>query len=105
MQNNEQEVKLPEDATGNVPLLAESIGYIAGAVITVVAACLTLNIFYNTEALLYFFQCALLFCFGTAMVVLVWHFRHRVKHAFAALLWLTISCIIYAAVNQWMGGV
>lgn len=102
MQNNEPNVK-PADATGNVPLVAESIGYIAGAVVTVVAACITLNIFYNMEALLHFFQCTLLFCLSTAMVVLVWHFRRHFKHAVAALAWLVLSCVLYAVVGQWMG--
>jgi hypothetical protein len=102
MQNNEPDVK-PVDATGNVPLLAESIGYVAGGLVTIIAVCLTLNIFYNTEALVYFFQCALVFCSATAMAVLVWHFRRHFKHAAAALFWLTISCVLYAVLNQWMG--
>lgn len=106
MQNTEPNVKhkqLPEDATGNVELFGETTFYIAGFVIVLVAVCLTLNIFYNTEALLYFFQCALVFCFGGAMVLLVWHFRRHFKHAAAALAWLIISCILYAVVGQWMG--
>ena len=95
--------KKPVDATGNVPLAAESIGYFTGVIIVLVAVCLTLNILYNTEALLYFFQCALVFLFGGAMVLLVWHFRRHFKHAVAALAWLIISCILYAVVGQWMG--
>lgn len=95
--------KKPVDATGNVPLMAESIGYAAGGLVTIIAVCLTLNIFYNLEALLYFFQCALVFCSATAMVLLVWHFRRHFKHAVAALAWLIISCVLYAVIGQWMG--
>lgn len=102
MQNNEQEVK-PADATANVALFGETACYAAGGLVTIIAVCLTLNIFYNTAALLQFFQCVLFFCTATAMVVLVWHFRHHVKHAIAALIWLAVSCVLYAVLNQWMG--
>lgn len=104
MQNPEQDVKqLPLDATGNVELFGETTCYIAGGVVVFIAAGLTLNIFYNTAALLQFFQCVLFFCTATAMVVLVWYFRRHVKHALAALAWLIISCVIYGLIGHWMG--